>query len=62
MPARTWSGVEAAEMATGEEMATGRVMATGQVMVTGEARVQNIRTMLDSGIVALLLLLAIWLA
>ena len=52
-------------MATGEEMATEEVMATGQViitgvvMATGEAWVQNVRTMLQSGIVTSLLLLAI---
>ena len=59
------SGVEAAEIATGEAMATSEVMATGEViitrelMATGNAKVQNVWTALDGGIVALLLLLAI---
>ena len=31
---RTWGGVEAVEIATGEPMATGEVIITGEVIVT----------------------------
>ena len=58
-----WSGVEAAEKATGEEMATVEVKATGDMTITGEvihvttgeAKVQSVCKTLDGRIVASLL-------
>ena len=54
MSAHTWSGVEAAEMATGE----GIIIA--EVMATGETKLKSVQTTLNGGIVILLLLLVIY--
>ena len=47
-----WSGVEAAEVATGEAMATGEVIIAGELMATGGTELQSVQAMLDGGIVA----------